>query len=302
MAYILANDGIDPSAKEILEQLGHVVDITHYDGADLEEKIKTVECIVVRSNTKVRKPLLDIAKKYGKLKLIIRAGVGMDNIDCAYATDCGISVHNTPHSSANAVAELTIGHMLSMARHIYHANVSMRQGLWLKKQYVGIELAGKQLGLIGFGRIAQSVAQKAIALGMKVSYYSIPVIKDAMPECTYVTKEKLLKTSDFISLHIPHQKDEAPFISKKEFDVMKKGTYLINTARGGVVDEEALLNALDQGIVAMAALDVYQDEPTKNARIYTHDLISLTPHIGASTFEAQQRIGLELIEIIKKYL
>ena len=301
MAYILANDGIDPSAKTKLENLGHTVDINHYEGKDLEDKIKHIDCIIVRSNTKIRQPLLDIAKHTGKLQLVIRAGVGMDNIDVEYAKSKGFNVHNTPNSSANAVAELTIGHMFSVARHMYHAQVSMHEGLWLKKQYSGVELSGKRLGLIGFGRIARTVAAKALALGMKVSYYDPYVKNDDTSLCVCESKETILKTSNFISMHIPFSKGQKPCIGKEEFLIMKKGTYLINAARGGVVDEDALLDALDQGIVAAAALDVYQNEPTRNERIYTHDKISLTPHIGASTHEAQERIGQELIEIIKNY-
>ncbi len=299
MAYILANDGIDASAKKVLEDMGHHVDTTHYVGKQLEDQLSKVNCIIVRSNTLIRKPLIDSAKKAGQLKLIIRAGVGIDNIDHSYAMQQGIMVHNTPNASSNAVAELTIGHMLSMARNIFKANVSMRQGEWLKKQYKGIELAGKQLGLIGFGHIGQSVAKKAIALGMTVTYHNLTGPTDVIPECIYQTKEQLLKTSDFISLHLP--KSEKPCISEKEFSSMKKGVYLINTARGGVVDEHALIKALDQGIVDKAALDVYEDEPTKNKQIYMHDRISLTPHLGASTYEAQRRIGFETIDIIKTY-
>lgn len=302
MSYILANDGIDQNAKVILEQQGHVVDIKHYEGKDLEEMIMRVECIIVRSQTNIRKALIDIATTTGVLKLIIRAGVGIDNIDHVYAKSKGISVMNTPNASTNAVAELTIGHMLSMARYIYQANISMRQGKWLKKEYKGIELSGKQLGLIGFGRIAQSVAKKAIGLGMVVSYYDLFGQSEHMPECTYKTKEALLKESDIISLHIPFNKDEGAFLGASEFKMIKKGAYLINAARGGVVDETALLDALDQGIIEKAALDVYEEEPIKNERIYTHPKISLTPHIGASTHEAQRRIGFEIIDVIKKYL
>lgn len=301
MAYILANDGIDPSAQQILEDQGHIVETTHYESNELIKKIKEIDCIIVRSRTKMRKPLIDEARKTGKLKLIIRAGVGIDNIDHVYAKSAGILVENTPHASSNAVAELAIGHMFSIARHIYHANVSMREGRWLKKQYKGIELVGKRLGLVGFGNIAQAVAKKAIGLGMIVSYYSLHGPKKIMPECQYKTKENLLKTSDFISLHIPYDKEEGPFLGEKEFKVMKENMFLIQTARGGVVDEKALLCALDQGIVTRAALDVYEDEPTKDERIYKHRKISLTPHIGASTYEAQKRIGFEIVDVMNKY-
>lgn len=299
---ILANDGIDASAKTTLESLGYTVEVHHYEGEPLLKRIQEVDCIIVRSATKIRKPIIDEALKTKQLKLIIRAGVGIDNIDHVYAKEQGIIVQNTPNSSSDAVAELAIGHMFAIARHIYISNVSMREGRWEKKQYRGIELNGKTLGLVGFGRIAKSVAKKAMALGMRIIYTD--TFKDIAPleGCRYVDKETLLKESDFLSLHIPFIKEDGPFLDKEAFSMMKKGLYLVHTARGGVVDENALLDALDQGIVKRAALDVFEDEPVKNMRIYTHDKISLTPHIGAATFEAQARIGLETIEVIKKHL
>ena len=302
MYKILANDGIDKSAELKLIELGYEVDTNHYDGAELDEMIKKVDCIIIRSATKIRVALIDEALKTNQLKLIIRAGVGIDNIDHAYAKEKGISVRNTPNSSSDAVAELAIGHMFSLARHIYISNVTMRQGKWNKKQYKGIELNGRTLGLVGFGRIARSVAKKAMALGMTVIYNDIAGQSELMPECKYVTKDELLKQSDFISLHIPFIKEMGPYLGTEEFNKMKKGMYIIHTARGGVVNEDALLMALDSGIVEKAALDVYEDEPTKNEKIYTHDAISLTPHIGASTIEAQARIGLETIEVILESL
>jgi D-3-phosphoglycerate dehydrogenase len=246
--------------------------------------------------------LIDKALETKQLKLIIRAGVGIDNIDHAYAKEKGITVRNTPNSSSDAVAELAIGHMFSLARHIYISNVTMREGKWNKKLYKGIELNGKTLGLVGFGRIAQSVARKAMALGMKVIYTDIAGRNEEMTQCLFVEKDEILEKADFISLHIPFIKDLGPYLGKEEFDKMKKGMYLIHTARGGVVNEEALLNALDSGIVTAAALDVFEEEPTKNEKIYTHERISLTPHIGASTIEAQARIGLETIEVILESL
>ncbi|AIO18915.1 D-3-phosphoglycerate dehydrogenase [Candidatus Izimaplasma bacterium HR1] len=302
MYKILANDGIDKSAEEKLLELGYQVDTNHYQGADLDEMIKKVDCIIVRSATKVRESLIDIALETKQLKLIIRAGVGIDNIDHAYAKEKGITVRNTPNSSSDAVAELAIGHMFSLARHIYISNVTMRAGKWNKKQYKGIELNGKTLGLVGFGRIARSVAKKAMALGMTVIYDDMLGQSDLMTECKFVGKEQLLKTSDFISLHIPFNKEVGPYLNEKDFNEMKKGMYLIHTARGGVVNENALLKALDEGIVERAALDVYEEEPTKNELIYTSDKISLTPHIGASTIEAQARIGEETIQVILESL
>jgi len=302
MYKILANDGIDKSAKLALEELGYIVDTNHYDGVELDDMIKKVDCIVIRSATKIRKPLIDEAISGGQLKLIIRAGVGIDNIDHVYAKEQGLIVRNTPNSSSDAVAELAIGHMFSLARHIYIANVTMRQGKWNKKQYAGIELNGKTLGLVGFGRIAQSVAKKAMALGMKVIYFDIANQENILENCKLVSKEELLTQSDFISLHIPFIKDLGPFLTKKDFDMMKDGMYIVNTARGGTIDEAALIEALDNGKVMAAAVDVFEEEPTKNETLFTHNKVSMTPHIGAATAEAQARIGLETIEVIKEVL
>ncbi len=302
MYKILANDGIDKSAETKLVELGYSVDTNHYQGEDLDKMIQEVDCIIVRSATKVREPLIDKALETKQLKLIIRAGVGIDNIDHAYAKEKGISVRNTPNSSSDAVAELAIGHMFSLARHIYISNVTMREGKWNKKQYKGIELSGKTLGLVGFGRIARSVAKKAMALGMSVIYNDIAGKSELMPECRFVSKDDLLAQSDFISLHIPFIKEDGPYLNEETFNKMKKGMYIIHTARGGVINENALLKALDEGIVERAALDVFEEEPTKNESIYTHDKISLTPHIGASTKEAQARIGQETIQVILESL
>ncbi len=299
---ILANDGMDKNAIKQLENDGYIVDTNHYDGEMLHKRLAEVDCIVIRSATKLRKPEIDAATSSGRLKLIIRAGVGIDNIDHQYANENGIKVFNTPNSSSDAVAELAIGHMFAIARHIYHANVSMRDGKWLKKQYVGIELSGKTLGLVGFGRIAQSVARKASALGMDIIYHDLLGKKNTDTPAKYVEKDELLKSADFISLHIPFEKENGAYLGKKEFAKMKKGMYIVHTARGGVIDEESLLEALDNGTVAFVALDVFEDEPVTNEKIYKHPKISLTPHIGASTKEAQARIGLETIQVIKNNL
>ena len=299
---VLANDGMDVAAVQQLIDLGYTVDTTHYDGDELHRQLKQVDCIVIRSATKLRQPEIDAAKSGGVLKLIVRAGVGIDNIDHVYAKEQGILVRNTPNSSSDAVAELAIGHMFAIARHIYHANVTMRQGQWNKKQYGGIELSGKTLGLVGFGRIAKSVAKKAMALGMTVIYNDLMGQSDELPECKEVCKNDLLAQSDFISLHIPYIAEEGPYLGQDEFARMKPGMYLVHTARGGVIDEQALLDALDKGIVAYAALDVFENEPTKRKELYTHERISLTPHIGASTKEAQARIGLETIQVIQENL
>lgn len=300
MAKILVADGMDKAGVATLKELGHTVVEEHYELEDLKEKIVDFDCIVVRSATKVREPLIDIAAESG-LKLIIRGGVGVDNIDVKYAEGKGIAVRNTPKASSASVAELAIGHMFSLARHLYISNVTMRNGEWNKKQYKGIELAGKTLGLIGSGRIGMETAKRAHALGMNVVYTnrSMRVVDETY---TLVSKEELLKQSDFISLHIPFVKEAGATIGEAEFGMMKDGVYLVNCARGGVVDEAALLKALDSGKVAAAAVDVFEAEPTKNEALYTHPKVSLTPHIGASTSEAQKRIGEEIVDIIKEVL
>jgi D-3-phosphoglycerate dehydrogenase len=301
MAKILITDGIENSAAAELKKLGHEIIEKHYPPEELIDQIKYCDAIIVRSATRITKEIIDGALSTKRLKLIIRGGVGVDNIDVPYAAANGIDVLNTPGASSQAVAELTVGHMFALARHIYISNVSMRKGLWNKKMYSGIELSGKTLGLVGFGRIARNVAQISKALGMNVLYYDIigPVKNILYQSCQYVPLEELLRRSDFISVHVPFDKKAGALISTKEFDLMKNGVYLINCARGGVICEDALLAALDSGKVAAAALDVFETEPLMNERIYSHERISLTPHIGASTAEAQERIGDEIVEIIR---
>lgn len=297
---ILANDGLDQQAQTMLEEHGHSVFTQHLDLEDLKQEIVNFDCLIVRSATKVRKELIDIAKN-GQLKLIIRAGVGLDNIDVDYATAQGINVHNTPAASSNAVAELALAHMLMLSRHLHHSNTTMRQGLWNKKQYTGTEVAGKTLGLVGFGRIAQSLARKAEAIGMSVIYDDIRGKIDTDVSASFVGKEALVKSSDFISLHIPFDKEQGAYLTYKDFLHMKSSVYIINAARGGVVNEEDLLKALDENLIAGCALDVFEKEPVKDSRLYTHEKISLSPHIGAATTEAQERIGYEIVQIISSY-
>jgi D-3-phosphoglycerate dehydrogenase len=235
----------------------------------------------------------------GNLKLIIRGGVGVDNINVDYAEEKGIEVRNTPAASSSAVAELALGHMLSLARHIGEANVTMRQGKWLKKQYSGTEIAGKTLGLIGFGRIARSLAFKCLALGMDVIFHDCLQLEG--DNCEQKCLEDVLREADYISLHVPFSGGK-PLIGKEEFELMKDGVFIINCARGGVVDEDALVDAIEAGKVAGAALDVFEVEPLENERVRNCDKISLTPHIGAATAEAQARIGDNIVDIIKERL
>ncbi|GMQ59708.1 D-2-hydroxyacid dehydrogenase [Vallitalea sediminicola] len=299
MAKILVADGMDRNAAKELTNMGHELVIEHLDVPELKKELGDYDVIIIRSATKIRKEVID-AVVGSNLKLIIRAGVGLDNIDVSYAREKGIAVENTPKASSASVAELTIAHMFSLSRFLYISNVTMRDGMWYKKAYKGIELSGKTLGLIGFGRIAIEVAKKASALGMKVIYTDI-ITKDGYDEFSCVTKEEVLKTSDFISLHIPFIKEIGPVLNENEFNMMKDGVYIVNCARGGVVNEEALIKALDSGKVAGAAIDVFEEEPTKNKKLFTHEKVSLTPHIGASTKEAQSRIGLEIIDKVKEY-
>jgi len=301
MLKILANDGMAKGAVEKLQGLGHEVDVNFYDVETLKTKLKEFDCIIVRSATKIREELID-AVAGSNLKLIIRAGVGVDNIDVKYAESKGITVRNTPNSSSASVAELTIAHMFSLARFVNISNVTMRNGEWNKKAYKGTEIAGKTLGLIGFGRIAQEVAKRAKALGMDVIYTDLMGAKENLPEYKYVSQEDLIKTSDYISLHIPFIKEKGATITKNEFDMMKDGVFLINCARGGVVCEADLLDALNSGKVAGAGIDVFEEEPTKNQTLVNHASVSATPHIGASTAEAQTRIGEETIAVILEEL
>lgn len=301
MARILANDAISEKSLATLRDMGMEVTQEHYPIDQLKEQIKEFDALIVRSATKVRRELIDEAVKTGRLKLIVRAGVGLDNIDADYAQEKGIAVQNTPDSSKVSVAELAIGHMFALARSLHHSNLTMRQGKWLKKEYKGVELEGKTLGLIGFGRIAQVTATKAAALGMKVVYYDKLGEIEGFQQFPAVTKDQLLAEADFISLHIPYDKKEGPVLAEREFAMMKDGVFIVNCARGGVVCEDSLLKALDSGKVTAAALDVFEEEPVTNQAVYSHEKLSLSPHIGASTNEAQERIGEEIVKIIEEF-
>ena len=300
MVKILVTDGMDKGAVKSLKELGYDVTEQFFNPDELKKQVQKFDVIIVRSATKVRKEIIDSALETGKLKLIIRGGVGVDNIDVAYAESKGIKVRNTPKASSQSVAELVLGHMFSLARFVGIANVSMREGKWHKKQYKGIELEGKTLGIVGFGRIGQVLAKKAQALGMNILYTDILGANKDFPDYEYVSFDKLIEESDFISLHVPKNKDDSPLINKEKLAKMKDGICLINCARGGVVDEKALLDALNSGKVAGAGIDVYCEEPTCNLELVKHEKVSATPHIGASTKEAQKRIGQEIITIIKE--
>lgn len=298
---ILASDGLDKSAVAALAAKGHEVAEQFYESNELGEQLKSYDVLVVRSATKVRAPVIDAAKQGGRLKLIIRGGVGLDNIDVQYAENNGIAVRNTPGSSSDAVAELALAHMFSVARFINIAGHTMREGQWEKKAYKGIELSGKTLGIVGYGRIGQALSRRAQALGMKVLAYDIFRVPELENErMKYVELDELLSGSDFVSLHTPSL-DGKPLIDAQAIAKMRDGAILINTSRGNNVDEAALLDALNTGKLRGAGLDVFAEEPSKNAALYSHPSVSCTPHIGASTGEAQKRIGAEIVDIILSF-
>lgn len=297
MLRILLNDGLDKKAISNLEMLGCDVDTNHYDIEDLKEKIKEVDCIVIRSATKIRRELIDEAIKGGKLKLIIRGGVGLDNIDVQYAEQNGIKVRNTPNAISSSVAEIILAHMFSLARFLNQSNITMKAGLWKKKEYVGVELEGKTLGIIGMGRIGSELAKKCTALGMKIIYFDLMDIKNIDNNYRKVEFDELLRESDFISINISGTKS---IIGSEELKKVKKGAFIINTSRGKALDEDAIITSLNDGTLGGVGLDVFLEEPSKNLELINHPKVSLTPHIGASTKEAQMKIGEEVINIIKE--
>lgn len=301
MVRVLIADGMDKAAVGSLKAAGFEVVEQHYEPEELGTQLQQFDAVVVRSATKVRKPIIDKAMEAGRLKLVIRGGVGVDNIDVAYAKEKGITVRNTPRASSASVAELAIGHMFAVSRFINISNVTMREGKWEKKQYKGTEIAGKTLGLIGFGRISKEVAKRAEGLGMTVIYTDILGKAEGYDKYEYCELNDLLKKADYISIHIPYDKSKGAVIKKEQIDMMKDGAFLINCARGGVVSEKDLLDALNSGKLAGAGIDVYEEEPSKNTELINHPRVSVTPHIGASTVEAQKRIGEEVVSIVKEF-
>jgi D-3-phosphoglycerate dehydrogenase len=310
---VLANDGISPTGKEALLATGHeLIEVTVAQD-QLANYINTngVDVLLVRSATKVRKDLIDACPG---LKIIGRGGVGMDNIDVDYARSVGRTVINTPAASSQSVAELVMAHLYGGVRFLYDANRQMpldgdSKFKDLKKAYeAGTELQGKTLGIIGFGRIGQALAKLALGVGMKViqhdtyptpteisiSFFDGQTLKMSVPK---VSLEELLKSSDFVSLHVPG----GDIIGAKEIDMMKDGAGIVNAARGGVVNEVALMDALNSGKLKFAALDVFVDEPTPAVQVLMNPHVSLSPHIGAATLEAQDRIGTELADLINQH-
>ena len=301
MLKILIKDKIDPFVIEELKKRKFLVQEGQKGQEALFQEIQQNEILIIRSATKVTKELIDSALKTGQLKAIIRAGVGIDNIDVDYARNRGIEVFNTPKASSESVAELALAHIFVLARKLVPANLSMRQGEWNKNRLSGIELSGKILGIIGMGRIGQALAKKADALGMKIIYYDIKAQEQLNSNWQYLSFYEVLKQSDFISLHVSSEENNGYLIDEPQFRVMKKNVFLINTARGKLINEDALLEALNNNMIAGAGIDVYCQEPCNNSTLLQHDRISVTPHIGASTGEAQYRIGQEIIKLIEEY-
>lgn len=299
---ILVTDGMDKSAIASLTEKGHEIVEQFYEPDQLGAALRDFDAVVVRSKTKVRANHIDEAKG-SRLKLIIRGGVGVDNIDVKYAEENGIKVMNTPRASSQSVAELAMAHMFSCARYISVAGHTMREDKWEKKAYgKGIELSGKTLGIVGFGRIGQALGVMAKAIGMDViafDIFHIPGIEEKLG-IPYVEMDDLLARADFISVHAPAV-DGGKLISAENIAKMKDGVCIINTSRGTNVDEDALLAALESGKVRAAGLDVFAEEPAKNKALYAHPMVSCTPHIGAATVEAQKRIGTEIVSIIENF-
>ncbi len=294
---ILVNDGMSAEGMQMLRDAGHEVFDTKIPQEELPAKIAEYDAIVVRSATKVRQDVIDAG--IPNLKAIVRGGVGVDNIDVQYAEDKGVRVMNTPAASSDSVAELTLAHMFALSRHVIAANITMRAGQWNKKQYKGVELAGKTLGILGIGRIGKSLAKKALALGMKVIAYD-PYVHSVDIDVELLSRDDVLARADYVSLHMPV--DPSGYVmSGAEFDKMKDGAFLINCSRGGTVDEDALLAALNAGRLAGAGVDVFIGEPNPREDLVKHPKVSVTPHIGASTSEAQDRIGLEVASLLIEF-
>ena len=309
---VLANDGISKEGALKLNEAGFNTTVESIDQSKITDYINdnNIEVLLVRSATKVRKDLIDSCKS---LKIIGRGGVGMDNIDVSYAKQKGIHVINTPAASSISVAELVFSHLFSCVRSLHISNREMplngdKDFKKLKKNYAGgSELRGKTLGIVGFGRIGREVAKIGIGIGMNIIFYDLHS-QEAQIDINFFdgstktfmlkssTFEKLLSESDFISLHVPAQKDY--IIGDKEFQLMKDGSGIINAARGGVIDEESLIKHIESGKVSFAALDTFENEPNPSIKILMNQNISLTPHIGAATKEAQKRIGIELADQI----
>ncbi len=290
---IILTDGLDDVGKSILEKEAEVVDRKGISAEDLKEELKDYDAIIVRSRTKMTRELIESAPN---LKVIGRCGVGVDNIDIDAAGERGIIVVNAPSATTESVAELTMGLIFALARQITRADASMKNGKWPKNEFMGVELYGKTLGIIGFGRIGSTVGQMAAAIGMRINAccdFSIPeTIRIIGGELLMI--DEIIERSDFITIHTPLTEKTKGMINAETISRMKDGVYLVCTARGGIVDENALLEALKSGKVAGAALDVFEKEPPKNMELISHPNLIATPHIAGQTSEAQRRASVDI--------
>ncbi len=300
MVRVLITDPIHEDGIEKLEKFAGIEMATDLDGKELLEKVSGFDAMIVRSGTTVDKDLLDAADS---LKLIVRAGVGLDNIDLDYAEEREVKVENTPKASSVSVSELTFGLMLSWARKIPRADNSLKNSQWIKSQLEGTELRDKNLGIIGTGRIGREVAKRGKAFGMNLLGHDL-IKNDEFRELggKYVDLETLLKKSDYISLHVPLTETTRHMIGEKELELMKSSAVLVNTARGAVVDEDALVDALNNREIGAACLDVYENDPIEDGRLLELPNVILTPHLGASTGEAQRAAGVLAAKKIKENL
>ena len=295
---VLVSDPIAKEAIEILKKAGiEAVEQTGLSPDDLIKAIPEYDGIIVRSATKVTKDVIEAGKK---LKVIGRAGVGLDNVDRVAAKEKNIKVVNTPAATSISVAELALGMMFSAARRIPQATASTKAGKWEKKKFKGFELFGKTLGIIGVGRIGTEMAKRAKAMGMKVLAYD-PYIK-THEHAQISDLDTLFKESDYISLHIPKTDETTHILNKAAFEKMKEGVVIVNCARGGVVDEDALYDAIASGKVRIAAMDVYEVEPAKEHKLFSMEQMIVTPHIGAQTAEGQLRAGVQIAELVRDAL
>jgi len=295
---VLVSDPIAEQGIEILKNAGfEVVQKTGLSPEELAKVIPDFDGIIIRSATKVTKEVIDAANN---LKVIGRAGIGLDNVDRDAAKERGVKVVNTPTATSISVAELALGMMFSAARRIPQASVSTKSSKWEKKKFKGFELYGKKLGIIGIGRIGSEMAKRAKALGMEVIAYD-PYVKTS-DYANIVDLDTLLKESDYISLHIPKTSETEHILDKTAFDKMKKGVVIINCARGGVVDENALYDAINGEKVRIACIDVFESEPAKDNKLFDLEQVIVTPHIGAQTKEGQTRAGTQVAELVRDAL
>jgi len=296
---ILISDKTSPKCAEILRKAGHQVEEKF--GIEQDELLSIIveyDGLIVRSATKVTREIIEAGKN---LKVIGRAGTGVDNIDIETATERNIVVMNTPGANTNAVVELILAYILSLGRHLYQASKSLKDGRWEKKKLVGTEVSGKTLGIIGCGRIGRQVAMKSQCLGMEVICYDPYVgreIIDKFGVKLVANMDEVLKESHYISINIPKTPETINYIAKQEFEKMQKGVYFINCSRGGIVNEKDLFWALNEGIVAAAGIDVFVTEPPRNQQLVQHPNVMCTPHLGASTVEAQENVGIQIAEQI----